>query len=336
MAATRSPMTTSFQPRKPAGSPQGGQFDTKPHAAINSIDCAPPTAADFMNRDGTVNFTRVFDNYSYGRGGDFYTYGPDLDARDHLNEADIDELLQGGHNPEKYRAITECDTDTAHDNTGQTLSDLRDTMVPDQWDELVQRSGGEENLYDQAFDFYLNHMDQTAIEKLAGQTDRAGFTHHLSEVSVPDDEDVPLEQLKADLFSTTMDSLQRLGIPDTEHNRATIAAMVDEMDETDYGEDIAFSVSGQTDPTDLLLDSDGHEAWNKDATMRYERPCIIMTSTADYEGPRSVGELEGAISVPLSVDPDNNPYPIEASSHAENVWAAQRVDRIPVREQGEN
>lgn len=28
-------MTTSFQPRKPAGSPQGGQFDSKPHAAVD-------------------------------------------------------------------------------------------------------------------------------------------------------------------------------------------------------------------------------------------------------------------------------------------------------------
>lgn len=27
-------MTTSFQPRKPAGSPQGGQFDSKPHTTL--------------------------------------------------------------------------------------------------------------------------------------------------------------------------------------------------------------------------------------------------------------------------------------------------------------
>ena len=37
LAATRSPMS-SFQPRKPAGSTQGGQFDTKPHAAIDMGD----------------------------------------------------------------------------------------------------------------------------------------------------------------------------------------------------------------------------------------------------------------------------------------------------------
>ena len=330
-------MTNSFQPRKPAGSPQGGQFDTKPHDQIGSaLDTGVTAAADFMNRDGTVNFTRVFDNYSYGRGGDFYTYGPDFDWQDHLSDAELDELLHGGANIEAYSHILEYEFDHVDEQTDRALGELRESMTPDQWDTLVSQAGGENKLVFDARDFYSRHMDQGAIEKLVRQTDRAGFTHHLSEVSVPDDEDVPLEQLKADLFSTTMDSLQRLGIPDTEHNRATIAAMVDEMDETDYGEDIAFSVSGQTDPADLLLDSDGHEAWNKDATMRYERPCIIMTSTADYEGPRSVGELEGAISVPLSVDPDNNPYPIEASSHAENVWAAQRVDRIPVREQGEN
>lgn len=40
-------MTTSFQPRKPAGSPQGGQFDSKPHTAVSvNVDKPHTTEID--------------------------------------------------------------------------------------------------------------------------------------------------------------------------------------------------------------------------------------------------------------------------------------------------
>ena len=47
-------MTTSFQPRKPAGSPQGGQFDTKPHDQIEG----DPLNAPYDTYDhGTATYT---------------------------------------------------------------------------------------------------------------------------------------------------------------------------------------------------------------------------------------------------------------------------------------
>lgn len=47
-AATKSPMST-FQPRKPAGSPQGGQFDSKTHATLP--DPVNNTSTDIRNKD---------------------------------------------------------------------------------------------------------------------------------------------------------------------------------------------------------------------------------------------------------------------------------------------
>lgn len=85
-------MTTSFQPRKPAGSPQGGQFDTKPH---DQIEGDPLNAPYDMYDHGTATYTEP--PYVSASGGNLgLSFGvkfiplPDLDqeaTHEHADQA---------------------------------------------------------------------------------------------------------------------------------------------------------------------------------------------------------------------------------------------------------
>ncbi|OFP74647.1 hypothetical protein [Actinomyces sp. HMSC065F12] len=302
-------MTTSFQPRKPAGSPQGGQFDTKPHDQIGSALDTGVTASDLENPDGTVNFAKIFAEETYGPDDNRRLFGVYVDYDDQLRSEQVEALLQG--DPDStvdYEIFTSMTYPQVYEKVTETLEAWEESMGWEEWDALLDRhfDGDRTLLEDEAREYYMDNMDEDAMSQLVRLTRNVDFRHDV--VTIDTDEWLEMEpdEMREAITDRVMSELVAKGVDDTAENRAAVRTMVDKIDDDDLGGGLTLSVAGRADASDLLCDEEGNQVWWWDSTVDYERPYVEMRSDSySYEyGPVGSGYVSGTLSAPLMVEED--------------------------------
>ena len=325
---------SNFQPRKPAGSPTGGQFDTKPHALTAlSMDVS---ARDLETPEGEVDFRKLFAEQDYSRDPNHpVLFGTYVDYRDQLRDEQFDALLAGDpDNTVLDEIYVNMDMEHVDEVVNKTIESWEESMDWEQWDAFLDKhfDGDRDALYDQACDYYGQHMDESAMSQLIDNTRPVYFRHNALSF---DDLGLNLDQedeshARAQIEDAVMRKLVVMGVDDTEDNRSKLHTMIDEITDDDiYDTDSTISVAGKADGADLLKDGDGREAWWEDSTMTYEEPLIeLHLDKADnYRGPLEAGSFTGTMRVPLEVGADS----IFATNNVYGEEAAHHITRTPTR-----